>query len=93
MSTLHRTLIAFGQSLFDGTVKWPAPDVVFEAAPHDQRTSAAARRSRGTVPAQQVLTDIARLRAPRKTLALPIFVTRGMVHQFVMRRENLCLKI
>jgi 4,5-dihydroxyphthalate decarboxylase len=86
------------KSLFDGTVKVAGFDVVFEAAPHDQRTS---RRLRGEVEeqytgAEQVLTDyIVRLSrgAEKELLALPIFVTRGMVHRkFVMRRGNLSPK-
>ncbi len=81
------------KALFDGTVKVEGFDVVFEAAPFDQRTS---RRLRGEVEEQyagteQVLTDyIVRIArgVEKKFAALPIFVTRGMVHRkFVMRRE------
>jgi 4,5-dihydroxyphthalate decarboxylase len=83
------------KALFDGSVKVAGFDVVFEAAPHDQRTS---RRLRGEVEepyagAEQVLTDyIVRLSrgAEKELLALPIFVTRGMVHRkFVMRRGSM----
>jgi 4,5-dihydroxyphthalate decarboxylase len=80
------------KSLFDGTVKVDGFDVFFENAPFDQRTS---RRLRGEVEdkyagAEQVLTDyIVRLarNAEKELVALPIFVTRGMVHRkLVMRR-------
>lgn len=80
------------RALFDGTVKVDGFDVAFDAAPHDPRTS---RRLRGEVEekyagAEQVLTDyIVRVAhgAEKELVALPIFVTRGMVHRkFVMRR-------
>ena len=86
------------KALFDGTVKVAGFDVVFEAAPHDVRTS---RRLRGEIEekyagAEQVITDyVVRLArgTEKELLALPIFVTRGMVHRkFVMRRENLTPK-
>ena len=80
------------KALFDGSLKVDGFDVAFEAAPFDQRTS---RRLRGEVEdkyagAEQVLTDyIVRIArgAEQELVALPIFVTRGMVHRkFVMRR-------
>jgi 4,5-dihydroxyphthalate decarboxylase len=80
------------RSLFDGAVKVDGFDVSFESTPFDQRTS---RRLRGEVEekyagAEQVLTDyIVRVArdAEKELVALPVFVTRGMVHRkFVMRR-------
>ena len=80
------------KALFDGSLKVDGFDVAFEAAPFDQRTS---RRLRGEVEdkyagAEQVLTDyIIRVArgVEKELIALPIFVTRGMVHRkFVMRR-------
>jgi len=85
----------WSRALFDGTVKVDGFDVSFENAPFDQRTS---RRLRGEVEekyagAEQVLTDyIVRLArgVEKELIALPIFVTRGMVHRkFVMRRGAL----
>ena len=85
------------KALFDGSLKVDGFDVAFEAAPFDQRTS---RRLRGEVEekyagAEQVLTDyIVRIArgAEKELVALPIFVTRGMVHRkFVMRRGALAL--
>ena len=82
----------WSRALFDGAVKVDGFDVSFENAPFDQRTS---RRLRGEVEekyagAEQVLTDyIVRLArgVEKELIALPIFVTRGMVHRkFVMRR-------
>ena len=86
------------KALFDGSLKVDGFDVAFEAAPFDQRTS---RRLRGEVEekyagAEQVLTDyIVRIAsgAEKELVALPIFVTRGMVHRkFVMRRGPLAPK-
>jgi 4,5-dihydroxyphthalate decarboxylase len=86
------------KALFDGTVKVEGFDVAFESTPFDQRTS---RRLRGEVEekyagAEQVLTDyIVRIArgAEKELVALPIFVTRGMVHRkFVMRRGPLAPK-
>lgn len=83
------------KALFDGTVKVEGFDVAFESTPFDQRSS---RRLRGEVEdkyagAEQVLTDyIVRVArgAEKEFVALPIFVTRGMVHRkFVMRRGPL----
>lgn len=80
------------KALFDGSVKVDGFDVSFESTPFDQRTS---RRLRGEVEekyagAEQVLTDyIVRVArgVEKELIALPIFVTRGMVHRkFVMRR-------
>jgi 4,5-dihydroxyphthalate decarboxylase len=85
----------WSKALFDGTVKVDGFDVAFEHAPFDQRTS---RRLRGEVEekyagAEQVLTDyIVRLArgVEKELIALPIFVTRGMVHRkFVMRRGGM----
>jgi 4,5-dihydroxyphthalate decarboxylase len=84
----------WSKALFDGSVKVDGFDVSFESAPFDQRTS---RRLRGEVEekyagAEQVLTDyIVRFaRGEEKELiALPVFVTRGMVHRkLVMRRGD-----
>jgi 4,5-dihydroxyphthalate decarboxylase len=86
------------KALFDRTVKVTDFDIAFEAAPHDPRTS---RRLRGEVEeryagAEQVITDyIVRLArgVEKELIALPIFVTRGMVHRkFVMRRETITPK-
>jgi 4,5-dihydroxyphthalate decarboxylase len=86
------------KALFDGSVEVEGFDVACEAAPFDHRTS---RRLRGEVEekysgTEQVLTDyIVRVaRGTEKELvALPIFVTRGMVHRkFVMRRGTLAPK-
>jgi 4,5-dihydroxyphthalate decarboxylase len=83
------------RALFDGTVRVAGFDVVFEAAPHDSRTS---RRLRGEVEeryigAEQVITDyLVRLArgVEKELIALPIFVTRGMIHRkFIMRRETI----
>ncbi|HEY3305009.1 MAG TPA: hypothetical protein VGL70_15905 [Candidatus Binatia bacterium] len=82
----------WSKALFDRTVKVDGFEVSFESSPFDQRTS---RRLRGEVEekyagAEQVLTDyIVRLArgVEKEWIALPIFVTRGMVHRkFVMRR-------
>jgi 4,5-dihydroxyphthalate decarboxylase len=82
------------KSLFDGAVKVDGFDVSFESTPFDQRTS---RRLRGEVEekyagAEQVLTDyIVRVArdVEKDLVALPVFVTRGMVHRkFVMRRGD-----
>ena len=86
------------KALFDGTVKVAGFDVAFASLPNDPRMS---RRLRGEVEesyagAEQVLTDyivrIAR-NAEKELAALPVFVTRGMVHRkLVMRRESLTPK-
>ena len=82
------------KALLDGSVKVNGFDVVFEAAVFDQRGSS---RLRGEVEDQyaateQVIPDYL-LRIARGTeeefVALPIFVTRGMVQRkFVMRRDT-----
>jgi len=82
------------KALLDGSVKVNGYDVVFEAAVFDQRGSS---RLRGDVEdkyaaTEQVIPDYL-LRIARGTeeefVALPIFVTRGMVQRkFVMRRES-----
>jgi 4,5-dihydroxyphthalate decarboxylase len=86
------------KALFDGTAKVPGFDVSFEAAPHDPRTS---RRLRGEVEeryagTEQVITDyLVRLArgVEKELIALPIFVTRGMVHRkFVMRQATITPK-
>jgi 4,5-dihydroxyphthalate decarboxylase len=83
------------KALFDGGVKVAGFDVVFESLPNDQRMS---RRLRGEVEekyagAEQVITDyIVRVArgVEKELLALPIFITRGMVQRkFVMRRDGL----
>jgi 4,5-dihydroxyphthalate decarboxylase len=80
------------KALFDGSIEVDGFEIACEAAPFDQRTS---RRLRGEVEekysgTEQVLTDyIVRVARGAETelVALPIFVTRGMVHRkFVMRR-------
>ena len=82
------------KALLDGSVKVNGFDVVFEAAVFDQRGSI---RLRGEVEdkyaaTEQVIPDYL-LRIARGTeaelVALPIFVTRGMVQRkFVMRRDT-----
>jgi 4,5-dihydroxyphthalate decarboxylase len=83
------------KSLLDDTLKVDGFDVMFEPAIFDQRGSS---RLRGDVEerfagTEQVIPDflvrIAR-GAEKELVALPIFVTRGMVHRkLVMRRESL----
>ena len=83
------------QALLDGKVKVDSFPVVFEPSVFDRQTS---KRLRGEVEekyagTEQVLTDlivrISRGNEPDLT-ALPIFVTRGMVHRkLVMRRGPL----
>jgi 4,5-dihydroxyphthalate decarboxylase len=84
----------WSKALFDGTVKVDGFDVAFEHSPFDQRTS---RRLRGELEekyagAEQVLTDyIVRIArgVENELIALPVFVTRGMVHRkLVMRRGD-----
>ncbi|MGH7831764.1 MAG: hypothetical protein ACREP8_16490, partial [Candidatus Binatia bacterium] len=83
------------QALLDGKVRVDSFPVVFEPSVFDRQTS---RRLRGEVEeknagTEQVLTDlIVRIAAgkERSLVALPIFVTRGMVHRkLVMRRGPL----
>jgi 4,5-dihydroxyphthalate decarboxylase len=82
------------RALLETTVKVPGFEVDFAASKFDQRTS---RRLRGEVEEQYdgtelVLTDyIVRIARGTETelSALPIFVTRGMVHRkLVMRRDE-----
>ncbi|HEY2990752.1 MAG TPA: hypothetical protein VGL11_23760 [Candidatus Binatia bacterium] len=83
----------WSKALFDGTVKVDGFDVAFEHAPFDQRTS---RRLRGELEekyagAEQVLTDyIVRVSrgVENELIALPIFVTRGMVHRKLVMRHG-----
>jgi 4,5-dihydroxyphthalate decarboxylase len=82
------------KALLDGTVKVDGFDVTFEPAVFDPRGSS---RLRGDVEdkfaaTEQVIPDFL-VRIARGTekdfVALPIFVTRGMVHRkFVMRRAS-----
>jgi 4,5-dihydroxyphthalate decarboxylase len=86
------------KALFDAAVKVADFDVAFVSLANDPRMS---RRLRGEVEenfagAEQVLTDYI-VRISRDTenelAALPIFVTRGMVHRkLVMRRDGLTPK-
>jgi 4,5-dihydroxyphthalate decarboxylase len=86
------------RALLEGAVKVGGFEVAFESSKFDQRTS---RRLRGEVEEQYdgtelVLTDyIVRIARVTETelAALPIFVTRGMVHRkFVMRRGGVAPK-
>lgn len=90
---LHIPNCIWTKALLDGKVKVDSHDVIFEAAVFDQRGS---RRLRGEVEEQyagteQVIPDyLVRIAhgTEHDLVALPIFVTRGMVQRkFVMRRE------
>lgn len=89
---IHIPNCIWTKALLDGKVKVDSHDVIFEAAVFDQRGS---RRLRGEVEEQyagteQVIPDyLLRIahRSEQNLVALPIFVTRGMVQRkFVMRR-------
>jgi hypothetical protein len=92
---IHIPNCIWTKALLDGKVKVDGHELVFEAAVFDQRGS---RRLRGEVEDQyagteQVIPDYL-VRIARGTeqnlVALPIFVTRGMVQRkFVMRRGGL----
>jgi len=90
--------VCWTRALFDGSVKVEDFPIEFEAAVFDASTS---KRLRGAVEEQyaateQVLTDyIVRASKEREKnlVALPIFVTRGMVHRkLVTRREGILPK-
>jgi 4,5-dihydroxyphthalate decarboxylase len=85
--------VLWTKALLEGKVKVDGFAVVFETSAFDQRSS---RRLRGELEekydgAEQVLSDfIVRLSSgvEKNLAALPIFVTRGMVHRkLVMRRD------
>jgi 4,5-dihydroxyphthalate decarboxylase len=92
---IHIPNCIWTKALLDGSVKVDGVDVEFEPAVFDQRGS---RRLRGEVEekyvgTEQVIPDylvrIAR-GVEKDLIALPIFVTRGMVQRkFVMRRDSL----
>src|SRR4029453_13143203 len=91
---IHVPNCIWTKALLDGTVKADGFDATFEPAVFDPRGSS---RLRGDVEdrfaaTEQVIPDflvrIAR-GSEKEIVALPIFVTRGMVHRkFVMRRES-----
>lgn len=90
--------VIWTRALLNGKVKVDGFAVVFETSAFDQRSS---RRLRGELEekydgAEQVLSDfIVRLSrgAEKNLIALPVFVTRGMVHRkLVMRRDSLMPK-
>ena len=92
---IHIPDCVWTKALLDTTVKVDGFDVTFEAALFDQRGS---QRLRGDIEekyagTEQVIPDyLVRLAhgAEKELVALPIFVTRGMVHRkFVMRRDSL----
>jgi 4,5-dihydroxyphthalate decarboxylase len=91
---IHVPNCMWTKALLDGRVKVDGFDATFERAAFDARSSS---RLRGDVEekfaaTEQVIPDflvrIAR-RTEKELVALPIFVTRGMVHRkFVMRRGS-----
>lgn len=90
--------VLWTRALLNGNVKVDGFAVVFETSAFDQRSS---RRLRGELEekydgAEQVLSDlIVRLSSgvEKNLVALPVFVTRGMVHRkLVMRRGSLTPK-
>ncbi len=95
---IHVPNCVWTKALLDATVKVDGFDVVFEPAVFDQRGS---RRLRGEVEenyaaTEQVIPDyLVRVAhgAEKELIALPIFVTRGMVQRkFVMRWDDLMPK-
>jgi 4,5-dihydroxyphthalate decarboxylase len=95
---IHVPNCIWTKALLDGTVRVAGFDVIFEPAVFDQRGS---RRLRGEVEdnyagTEQVIPDyLVRLAhgMEKELVALPIFVTRGMVQRkFVMRRDDLTPK-
>ena len=92
---IHVPNCIWTKSLLDGKVQVDGFDVVFEAAVFDQRGS---RRLRGEVEdnyagTEQVIPDyLVRVAhgAEKDLVALPVFVTRGMVQRkFIMRRDSI----
>ena len=91
---IHVPNCMWTKALLDGAVKVDGFDAIFEPAAFDARGSS---RLRGDVEDKYVATEqvipdflvrIARDTA-KELVALPIFVTRGMVHRkFVMRRNS-----
>jgi 4,5-dihydroxyphthalate decarboxylase len=90
--------VLWTKALLDGKVRVEGFPALFEASLFDQRSS---RRLRGELEerydgAEQVLSDfIVRLSSgsEKNLIALPVFVTRGMVHRkLVMRRDSLAPK-
>jgi 4,5-dihydroxyphthalate decarboxylase len=95
---IHVPNCIWTKALLDGTVKVDGFDVVFEPAVFDQRGSS---RLRGEVEdkyagTEQVIPDyLLRIAhgTEKELVALPIFVTRGMVQRkFVMRRDAMTPK-
>jgi 4,5-dihydroxyphthalate decarboxylase len=92
---IHVPNCIWTKALLDGKVKVDGFDVVFEPAVFDQRGSS---RLRGDVEdkyagTEQVIPDyLLRIAhgTEKELVALPVFVTRGMVHRkLVMRRDTL----
>ncbi len=97
-SCIHIPNCIWTKALLDGSIKVDGFDVEFEPAVFDQRGS---RRLRGEVEekyvgTEQVIPDyLVRISrgVEKELVALPIFVTRGMVQRkFVMRRDSLAPK-
>jgi 4,5-dihydroxyphthalate decarboxylase len=92
---IHIPNCIWTKALLDAKVKVEGFDVTFEAARFDQRGS---QRLRGEIEekyagTEQVIPDyLVRLAhgAEQELVALPVFVTRGMVQRkFIMRRDRL----
>ena len=95
---MHIPNCLWTKALLDGAIKVDGYDVIFEAAVFDQRGSS---RLRGDVEdkyagTEQVIPDyLLRIAhgTEKEIIALPIFVTRGMVQRkFVMRRDTMTPK-